>query len=169
MKKIILVTLFFIGIGATQAQELKWHTDVKEAIKVSNKEKKPLMLFFTGSDWCGWCIRLQNEVLKTPEFTKWAKQSVILVELDYPRRTAQDSIVKKQNAELQQAFQIQGFPTVYFANATVSKEGKVNFEGLGSTGYVAGGPTAWLAVADPFVKKSVIKEDSKKSKKAKKA
>jgi thioredoxin-related protein len=168
MKKIFLITFFLIGLSATQAQELKWYTDVKEAIKVSNKEKKPMLLFFTGSDWCGWCIRLQNEVLKTPEFSKWASESVILVELDYPRRTAQADEIKKQNAELQQAFGIQGFPTIYFANATV-KDGKVNFEGLGSTGYVAGGPTAWLAVADPFVKKPALSTEPTKAKKSKKA
>jgi thioredoxin-related protein len=165
MKKIILVTLFFIGINVAQAQELKWHTDVKKAISVSNKQKKPMLLFFTGSDWCGWCIRLQKEVLKTPEFTKWAKKNVVLVELDFPRRVAQSDDLKKQNAELQQAFGVQGFPTVYFANATVNKEGKVNFEGLGSTGYVAGGPAAWLAVADPIIAKAV-KEEPKKTKKA---
>jgi thioredoxin-related protein len=170
MKKIILIAFFFVGLSASQAQELKWYTNVKEAATVSKKEKKPLMLFFTGSDWCGWCIRLQNEVLKTPEFSKWAKESVILVELDYPRRTPQSDEIKKQNNELQQAFGIQGYPTVYFANATVNKEGKVNFEGLGSTGYVAGGPTAWLAVADPFVKKpATLNEEPKKSKKSKKA
>jgi protein disulfide-isomerase len=167
MKKIFLIALFLIGGLATQAQELKWYTDVKEAIKVSNKEKKPLLLFFTGSDWCGWCIRLQKEVLKTPEFTKWAKESVVLVELDFPRRTQQDSIVKKQNKELQQAFGVQGFPTVYFANATVNKEGKVNFEGLGSTGYVAGGPTAWLDVANTFVKKPALKAEPKPKSKSK--
>src|SRR6188508_993576 len=138
MKKIILIAFFFIGISVSQAQEpkseLKWYTDVKEAIKVSNKEKKPLLMFFTGSDWCGWCIRLQNEVLKTPEFQKWANENVILVELDYPRRTAQTPEVKNQNAELQQAFGIQGFPTVYFTSAE-TKDGRVNFKGLGQTGY----------------------------------
>jgi thioredoxin-related protein len=165
MKKIILIAFFFIGLSSSQAQELKWYTNVKEAIKVSNKQKKPMLLFFTGSDWCGWCIRLQNEVLKTPEFTKWAKESVVLVELDYPRRAPQADEIKKQNSELQHAFGVQGYPTVYFANATVNKEGKINFEGLGSTGYVAGGPTAWLAVADPFVKSSA-NTNSKKSKKS---
>jgi thioredoxin-related protein len=164
-KKIVAIALFFLGIGISQAQELKWYTDVKEAMTVSNKEKKPLMLFFTGSDWCGWCIRLQNEVLKTPEFKKWANENVVLVELDFPRRTPQSDELKKQNSELQQAFGIQGFPTVYFVNATV-KEGKVNFEGLGSTGYVAGGPTAWLNVANTYLKKPDVKEEPKKAKKA---
>lgn len=150
MKKIFLITLFLIGAFVTQAQELKWYTDVREAITVSNKEQKPMLMFFTGSDWCGWCIRLQNEVLKTPEFKKWATDNVVLVELDYPRRTPQTPEIKNQNNELQQAFGIQGFPTVYFTSAE-SIDGKVNFKGLGQTGYVAGGPSAWLTVAEGIV------------------
>ncbi|MBF4514926.1 thioredoxin family protein [Flavobacterium sp. ANB] len=150
MKKIFLIALFIVGAFASQAQELKWYTDVKEAITVSNKENKPMLMFFTGSDWCGWCIRLQNEVLKTTEFQKWATDNVILVELDYPRRTPQTPEIKSQNNELQQAFGIQGFPTVFFTSAE-SKDGKINFKGLGQTGYVAGGPSAWLAVAEGIV------------------
>jgi len=150
MKKIFLVAFFVLGAFTSQAQELKWYTDVKEAITVSNKENKPMLMFFTGSDWCGWCIRLQNEVLKTTEFQKWAKDNVVLVELDYPRRTPQTPEIKNQNNELQQAFAIQGFPTIYFTSAEAI-DGKVNFKGLGQTGYVAGGPTAWLAVANGIV------------------
>jgi protein disulfide-isomerase len=152
MKKSLILFLLFFGMIAVQSQELKWHTDVKEAITLGNKEHKPLLLFFTGSDWCGWCIRLQKEVLLTPEFSKWATDNVILVELDYPRRTPQTEEIKKQNNELQLAFQIQGYPTICFANAT-DLDGKVNFEGLGKTGYVAGGPVAWLAVANGILKK----------------
>ncbi|MFQ3173816.1 MAG: thioredoxin-related protein [Flavobacterium sp.] len=152
MKKMFLLFVFFSGMVTAQSQELNWHTDVKEAISIGNKEHKPLLLFFTGSDWCGWCIRLQKEVLLTPEFAKWADENVILVELDYPRRTAQTDEIKKQNGELQQAFAIQGFPTIHFANAS-DKEGKVNFEGLGKTGYVAGGPAAWLAEANKILLK----------------
>jgi thioredoxin-related protein len=150
MKKIFLITLFLTGVFSIQAQELKWYTDVREAITESNKVHKPMLMFFTGSDWCGWCIRLQNEVLKTPEFTKWASENVVLVELDYPRRTPQTPEIKNQNNELQQAFGIQGFPTIYFTSAEAI-DGKVNFKGLGQTGYVAGGPTAWLAVANGIV------------------
>jgi thioredoxin-related protein len=152
MKKLIVALVLFAGSFAVEAQELVWETNVTKAMEVSNKTKKPMLLFFTGSDWCGWCIRLQKEVLKTPEFAAWAKKNVVLVELDYPRRVAQTAEIKKQNEELQQAFGIQGFPTIYFANGT-TKEGKVNFEGLGSTGYVAGGPSAWLAVANGFLHK----------------
>ena len=152
MKKIIVALLLFAGSYAAEAQELVWETNVTKAMAISNVTKKPLLLFFTGSDWCGWCIRLQKEVLKTPEFALWAKENVVLVELDFPRRTPQSPEIKRQNDELQMAFGIQGFPTIILANAT-TKEGKVNFEGIGSTGYVAGGPAAWLAVANGFLKK----------------
>ena len=152
MKKTFISLLLVLGSFAVEAQELTWETDINKAIKISNKTKKPMLLFFTGSDWCGWCIRLQKEVLKTPEFAKWAKENVVLVELDYPRRTPQSEAIKAQNAGLQKAFGIQGFPTVWLATAT-QKEGKPSFTGIGNTGYVAGGPSAWLSVANDILKK----------------
>ncbi len=113
------------------------------------KRKNHLCFFFTGSDWCGWCIRLQKEVLKTPEFAKWAKENVVLVELDYPRKQYQSEEIRRQNAELQQAFGVQGYPTVFFAKG-VTKNGKTNFEGLGSTGYVAGGASSLVGSSQWF-------------------
>lgn len=152
MRKIFITLLLIVGSMTVQAQELTWHTDMNKAIEVSKKSKKPLLMFFTGSDWCGWCIRLQKEVLKTPEFAAWAKENVVLVELDFPRKSAQTPEIKQQNMELQQTFAVRGYPTVWFVNAT-KKDGKVNFEQLGSTGYVAGGPTAWLEGANKILKK----------------
>jgi len=140
-----------MGSFAIQAQELKWETDINKAIKISNKTKKPMLLFFTGSDWCGWCIRLQNEVLKTPEFATWAKKNVVLVELDFPRKAPQPKAIKIQNNAMQQTFGIQGYPTVWFATAKI-KAGKPSFTGIGNTGYVAGGSSAWLDVADGILK-----------------
>jgi len=150
MKKIAITLFLVLGSLTIQAQELTWQTDMNKALEISKKSKKPLFLFFTGSDWCGWCIRLQKEVFKTPEFAKWAKDNVILVELDFPRSTPQQPEIKKQNAELQQIFAVQGYPTVWFVRGS-KKDGKINLEKLGSTGYVAGGPTAWLAAADKIL------------------
>lgn len=153
MKKILIALFLVVGSMTVQAQEKDqvWYNKIDEAMKVSKKTKKPLMLFFTGSDWCGWCIRLQKEVFKTPEFTKWAKDNVVLVELDFPRRTPQLPEIQQQNMQLQQTFQVQGYPTVWFVEATKNKEKQVNFEKLGSTGYVAGGPTAWIDGANKIV------------------
>jgi protein disulfide-isomerase len=150
MKKIAITLFLVLGSLTIQSQELTWQTDMNKALEISKKSKKPLFLFFTGSDWCGWCIRLQKEVFKTTEFAKWAKDNVILVELDFPRSTPQQPEIKKQNAELQQTFAVQGFPTVWFVKGS-KKDGKINLEKLGSTGYVAGGPTAWLTVADKIL------------------
>jgi thioredoxin-related protein len=152
MKKIAIVVLLILGSITTGAQELKWETNLEQASQIAIKTKKPLLLFFTGSDWCGWCIRLQNEVLKKPEFAAWAKENVVLVELDFPRRTPQLPEIQKQNMELQQIFEVRGYPTIWLANPT-KKDGKTNLEKLGSTGYVAGGPAKWLETANQFLSK----------------
>lgn len=174
MKKIIITVLLVVTCFATQAQEgLTWHTDLNKATEIARQEQKPLFLFFTGSDWCGWCIRLQNEVFKTPEFTTWAKEKVVLVELDFPRRTPQSDEIKLQNNQMQQMFQVRGYPTVWFVKPAL-KDGKTNFEQIGTTGYVAGGPNPWLTVANEILTKFVpdpkpvaVKKSKSKTKKAK--
>lgn len=150
MKKIFITLLFVAGSMTMQAQELTWETNLEKAAQVSIKTKKPLLLFFTGSDWCGWCIRLQKEVLKTAEFAAWAKENVVLVELDFPRRSPQLPEIQKQNMEMQQIFEVRGYPTVWFANPT-KNDGKINLDKLGSTGYVAGGPSKWLEAANQIL------------------
>jgi protein disulfide-isomerase len=156
MKKFILTLLIAFSALGMQAQDaaLEWHTDFNKALELSNSTKKPMMLFFTGSDWCGWCMKLQKEVFKTPEFVAWAKENVILVELDFPRRKEQTPEIKAQNAQIGAALKVRGYPTVWFVSSSKTKEGKTNLTPTGSTGYVAGGPSAWLAAANPFVKKT---------------
>ncbi|MXN92226.1 thioredoxin fold domain-containing protein [Flavobacterium sp. Sd200] len=152
MKKAILLLFIAFSAVSLQAQELEWQTDITKAVALSEKTKKPLLMFFTGSDWCGWCMRLQKEVLKTPEFAKWAQENVVLVELDFPRRTPQSEELKSQNAQLNQFFQVRGYPTVWFAHGAKGADGKISFDALGSTGYVAGGPAAWLDGANKILK-----------------
>ena len=148
--KNLTLSLFFISfLSLSFSQEkLVWHEDLKEAITISQKENKPLMLFFTGSDWCGWCIRLQKEVFFKPEFTKWAAENVVLVELDFPRKKAQSKELRAQNAQLQQQCQVRGYPTIWFVKADKNSSGQVNLSQLGRTGYVKGGPAAWIATAN---------------------
>ena len=147
MKKILIVLFLMVASSFVKAQGPVWNNKMESAIDISEKTKKPLMLFFTGSDWCGWCMRLQNEVFKQPEFASWAKKNVVLVELDFPRFTPLSPELQTQNSQLQQLFAITGFPTVWFVNAR-KDEGKINLDKLGSTGYVAGGPGPWLNAAN---------------------
>ena len=152
MKHLLVVILIAFSLnGFAQQKELVWHTDVNKAINISVKTDKPLFLFFTGSDWCGWCKRLVKEVFVKPEFTTWASKNVVLVELDFPRRTKLSAELQKQNRELGQMFGVRGYPTIWFITPEVTA-GKVNFNKLGSQGYVAGGPKAWIAGANKILK-----------------
>lgn len=145
MKKILLSLCLLVSINSVgQESNLVWHTDVNKAIEISIENEKPLFFFFTGSDWCGWCIRLQKEVFFKEEFTKWANENVVLLELDYPKRKVQSPEVKSQNSSLQRQFKVQGYPTVWFVNAEKDSQGQVLFKQIGKTGYVRGGPEVWI-------------------------
>jgi len=116
------------------------------------ENEKPLFFFFTGSDWCGWCIKLQKEVFFKPEFVKWAKENIVLVELDFPRRKKLDETLTKQNDNLRQMFAVRGYPTGWLVMPEIVDK-KVNFKRLGSQGYVAGGPNAWIKGAEKILEK----------------
>ena len=152
MKHLLAVLLISFSLnGFAQQKELVWHTDVNKAIELSVKTEKPLFMFFTGSDWCGWCKRLQKEVFFKPEFAIWANKNVVLVELDFPRRTKLSAELQKQNRELQQMFGVRGYPTIWFINPEKQEESKTNLAKLGYQGYVAGGPPAWIAGANKII------------------
>ena len=105
MKNTFVICVLLIGSLNLYSQENDgWLLNFDKAAEQSMKTGKPILANFTGSDWCGWCIRLKKEVFITPAFKKWAKENVILLELDYPRRTQQTEEIKKQNKELQQFF-----------------------------------------------------------------
>ena len=153
MKKYISILLLFLSINVfSQEGDLEWHTDLNKAIEISIESEKPLFMFFTGSDWCGWCIRLQKEVFFKPDFVKWAKENLVLVELDFPRRKKLKESLKQQNENLRQMFAVRGYPTGWFVVPEI-EENKVNFKRLGSQGYVAGGPKNWIDGANKILSK----------------
>ena len=153
MKKYISILLLFLSINVfSQEGDLEWHTDLNKAIEISIESEKPLFMFFTGSDWCGWCIRLQKEVFFKPDFVKWAKSNLVLVELDFPRRKKLEESLKQQNENLRQMFAVRGYPTGWFVIPEI-EENKVNFKRLGSQGYVAGGPKNWIDGASKILSK----------------
>ena len=112
-----------------------WLTDLDEAKKVAAKEKKDILVDFTGSDWCGWCIKLKKEVFDLPAFEA-ATKKFVLVELDFPSKKAQSDEVKTKNRAAQQKYGITGFPTILLMDA----QGEV----YARTGYQAGGPEKYV-------------------------
>ncbi len=118
---------------------LEWFTDFQKANEVSKKTGKPIFGFFTGSDWCGWCTRLKQNVFAKEAFIKWAKEEVILLELDFPRRKQLPANIAKQNRELAQLFKVRGYPTVWIFNTTKNATtSQVSINAWGSAGYPQG-------------------------------
>ncbi|NNE28059.1 MAG: thioredoxin family protein [Saprospiraceae bacterium] len=112
-----------------------WEVDLNKAFEISEKTGKPILANFTGSDWCGWCIRLTNSVFSKPDFKTWAADNVVLLELDFPRRKRLPSALAKQNTQLQQALKIRGYPTVYLMDIDKDANGGFKINALGKTGY----------------------------------
>jgi len=118
-----------------------WTTDYKKAQEEAKASHKLLLLDFTGSDWCGFCIQLDKAILQQPQFKDYASKNLVLMEVDFPRRKAQSAETQKQNMELARRYQIEGFPTLVVLNG----EGKTvwRYDGL-----YQGGIAAFLAELD---------------------
>ena len=114
-----------------------WLTSYEQAQKEAQEKHKLLLMDFTGSDWCGWCIMLDKEVFSKPEFKEYASKHLVLLELDFPRAKRMPPEVSEQNTRLMMKYGIQGFPTVVVFDSS----GKP----LGALGYEAGGPKVFIA------------------------
>tara|TARA_B100001564_G_scaffold179368_1_gene150717 strand:+ start:686 stop:1153 length:468 start_codon:yes stop_codon:yes gene_type:complete len=151
---LVFIIIVLTQTNNAQTVDLNWHTDLSKAVSISINEKKPIMLFFTGSDWCGWCMRLKKEVFNHEKFKIWSDEKIILVELDFPRRKKLESNILNQNRELARIFGVSGYPTCWLVKPQVLENSKVNFLKLGKLGYVAGGTDKWISVAEKFLIKN---------------
>ena len=125
----------FVGLVSARA-EPDWLTDFPKAQAQAKTEHKLLLLDFTGSDWCGWCRRLEAEVFSKPAFAEYAKENLVLVRADFPRNKPLTLEVRKQNQELAERFAVNGFPTIVVLNS----QGKP----VGLLGYMEGGPGPFI-------------------------
>ncbi len=141
-----LISLCSIAlVGSVTAGE-GWITNFEAAKAKAAAEKKPLLLDFTGSDWCGWCIKLDKEVFSQDAFKAYAKDSLVLVELDFPRDSSTlPEGVAEQNEALAKKYGVRGFPTILI----LSPEGKL----IEKTGYQRGGADAYVEHIKEIVSK----------------
>lgn len=123
--------------SATSAHAGGWLTNMEEAQKIAKAEGKDIFVFFTGSDWCTWCIKLVDEVISKQEFLDYAKDNFVLVELDFPQ---DEEILSKEqkahNEKWRDRFTFEGFPTVFLTNALA--------EAYAMTGYEEGGEKKYI-------------------------
>ncbi|NQU39637.1 MAG: thioredoxin family protein [Lentisphaerae bacterium] len=120
----------------TEGGHKGWLTDFEAAKKLAGARNLPILADFSGSDWCGWCIKLDKEVFSKPVFQAYADANVVLFLADFPSRKAIPAAVQAQNEKLAENYGVRGFPTVLLLDAA----GKV----LGRTGYQKGGPEAYV-------------------------
>lgn len=144
MKKLALCLLTCFAMLQVNAAELPWTTDLPKAQAKAKAENKLVMLDFTGSDWCGWCIKLNKEVFSTPEFVAYAQKNLVPVEVDFPNKKKQSADLKKANNALQKKYGIEGYPTIIVLNGDGKK--------VGELGYLPGGPKPFIAELEKLKK-----------------
>ncbi len=112
---------FFLAGGAVLAADRDdWGTDYKKALEQAKSEKKWVLIDFTGSDWCGYCIKLDQEVFSKGAFRSFSKKNLVLFEADFPRKKTLPEETKQQNDKLRSEFSVSGYPTIVL----VDGEGK---------------------------------------------
>ncbi len=134
-------SLAILALSATAALAAGgWDDNYDKALAQAKTEKKMVLLDFTGSDWCGWCMKLDKEVFSTPAFKSYAKGNLVLVEVDFPHGKRQTKKLQEQNDKLKTEHGVTGFPTIMVLNSDGTK--------VGQLGYMEGGPKAFIAELD---------------------
>lgn len=147
MKKLLVAFLTCWTVFQVSAAEVSWQTDVPKAEAQAKKENKLVLLDFTGSDWCGWCIKLNHETFSKSEWADYAKKNLVSVEVDFPRAKQQSAALKSANEALQKKYNVEGFPTI----VVLKPDGTVAWK---HEGYLAGGPKAMIAEIEKAKKKA---------------
>jgi thioredoxin-related protein len=140
---LLAIVALLVSAGSALA-EGAWLTDFAAAQKAAKETGKPILINFSGSDWCGWCIKLDKEVFAKLEFTSYAKDNLVLVHADFPMRKEQPEKEAAQNKKLAATYGVKGYPTILLVDAT-GKE-------VARTGYRKGGPAAYVEYLKTLVK-----------------
>ncbi len=122
---------------SVSAADLTWFTDLAKAQAQAKSEQKTVLLYFHGSDWCPTCVEFQQQVIQTPEFIHYARQALVLVDVDFPDKVKQAATLKRANLALQARYNIAGYPTLVL----VDEAGKTLFQ---EVDYHGGGPAEVL-------------------------
>ncbi len=140
---VCLLTVLSLSTPKVRAEE--WQTDYEKALATAKAENKRVLLDFTGSDWCVWCRKFDNDVLSQPEFATYAKTNLVMVMLDFPNAKPQSESVQKANKDLKEKCKVKSFPTYVVLTADGEEIGR-------QAGYLSGGPQAFITELEKFRK-----------------
>ncbi|TCI84385.1 thioredoxin family protein [Tenacibaculum sp. M341] len=125
----VIVIVAFISNSFAQetANHVIWEPTFKEALEKAKSEQKPILIYFTGSDWCGPCIQLDKELFHTEKFETFAKEKMVVYMADFPRnRDLITSDARKINKELSKKYKQTSFPTMVIIDAKGNVLGQKN-------------------------------------------
>ncbi|WP_100934204.1 disulfide reductase DsbH [Candidatus Chlamydia corallus] len=114
---------------------MNWESYSK-ALELSKQDHKPICLFFTGSDWCMWCIKMQQQILQTTDFKDFARKHLHMVEVDFPQKNNQSQEQRQKNQELKTQHKVTGFPELVFIDQEGKQLARMGFEPGGGAAYV---------------------------------
>ena len=134
------------AFAAAPEKSAKWLDDFAAAKTEAKKAGRPILIDFTGSDWCPWCIKFDEDILSTGKFAAYAESKLVLVLADFPNHTAQSTALKQSNQELAAKFQANGYPTFVLLNSSGTEIGR-------QVGYLRGGPDAFITELEKFSQK----------------
>lgn len=115
MKKLLIIVLCFTAMSFTV-----WQPNVETAKQIAKEKHELILLNFSGSDWCGPCMRLRKEIFENELFSKMADTTLVLVNADFPRnkKNQLDNLIKKQNEALADKYNPEGkFPFTLLLDA----------------------------------------------------
>jgi len=140
------LVLLLCGAAAAGAKDAPWLSDYNQALAQAKAGNAKILMDFTGSDWCPWCQRMDQEVLNTPAFKDYAaKNNLVLMLVDFPQTKPLPQKVQDQNNDLQSKYAVQGFPTFILTDEGGNVLGQ-------QVGYLEGGPAAFIAKLDSMKK-----------------
>lgn len=131
MKKIIpwlfIALAFAVGLPSSHG-EFEWQTELPAAIQAAKSSHRPLLVYFSGSDWCIVCKHLDAEVLSQKAFQEYADRNLVTFQADFPQYTPQPEALQRQNARIREQFRVETFPTVLVFNSDGMLIGQVFYE-----------------------------------------
>jgi Thioredoxin-related protein len=138
MRKLFITSVLLViaMLYCSKTEATNWETDFEKASLAAKASGKYILLDFSGSDWCGWCKRLEKEVFSQDAFKGFAEESLVCVLVDFPRAKKQAEELKQQNLDLARKYEIKGYPTIII----LGPDGKP----VGITGYLQGGPLEYV-------------------------
>jgi len=128
--KFLLLLLTVIGIPALAHAD--WTTNHNQALKKARDKDKAVLMYFTGSDFCGFCKKLDREALDRGVFEDYAKKNLVLLKLDFPARKRQHPMERRQNEMLQRQYRVKGYPTLILLDSRGRYISQVEYRGGGA-------------------------------------